>query len=97
MSNVIEANYSEQWLFPPSLEDLLPAGHPARLVREFVDALDLEKLGFKVEEKVETGRPAYAVSLQIKVILYGYMNRVRSTRGWERACYNDIGMLGTCQ
>lgn len=92
MSNVIEANYSEQWLFPPSLEDLLPAGHPARLVREFVDALDLEKLGFKAQV-AETGRPAYAVSLQIKVILYGYMNRVRSTRGWELACYNDIGML----
>ena len=92
MSNVIEANYSKQWLFPPSLEDLLPAGHPARLVREFVEALDLEKLGFKTEV-AETGRPPYAVSLQVKVILYGYMNRVRSTRGWERACYNDIGML----
>ncbi len=92
MSNVIEPDYSEQWLFPPSLEDLLPAGHAARLVREFVDAIDLEGLGFKVQG-AETGRPSYAVSLQIKVILYGYMNRVRSTRGWERACYHDIGML----
>jgi transposase len=92
MSNVIDADYGQQWLFPPSLEDLLPAGHPARLVREFVDALDLEKLGFK-EEVAETGRPKYAVSLGVKVILYGYMNRVRSTRGWERACYNDMGML----
>jgi transposase len=92
MSNVIEADYQQRWLFPPSLEDLLPACHPARLVREFVDALDLEKLGCKAEV-AETGRPAYGVSLQIKVILYGYMNRVRSTRGWERACYNDMGML----
>jgi transposase len=92
MSNMIEANYSQQWLFPPSLEELLPAGHPARFVREFVDALDLEKLGFKAEV-AETGRPAYSVNLQVKVILYGYMNRIRSTRGWERACLNDIGML----
>jgi transposase len=92
MSNGIEADYSEQWLFPPSLEDLLPASHAARLVREFVDAVDLEELGFKVEQ-AETGRPSYAVNLQVKVILYGYMNKVRSTRGWERACYNDIGML----
>jgi len=92
MSNVIEADYSQQWLFPPSLEDLVPAGHPARLIREFVDALDLEELGFK-SEVAETGRPSYAVSLQIKVILYGYMTRNRSTRGWERACFNDIGML----
>ena len=92
MSNVIEADYSKQWLFPPSLEQWIPASHPARLVREFVDAIDLEELGFKVQEAA-TGRPSYAVSLQIKVILYGYMNKVRSTRGWERACYNDIGML----
>ena len=56
MSNVIEPEYDQQWLFPPSLEDLLPAGHPARLVREFVDALDLEQLGFKTEVP-ETGRP----------------------------------------
>jgi transposase len=92
MSNMVEADYRQQWLFPPSLEDLVPAGHPARLVREFVDALDLEELGFKTEA-AETGRPCYAASLQIKVILYGYMNRNRSTRSWERACYNDIGML----
>ena len=92
MGKVIDADYSQQWLFPPSLEDLLPAGHPARLVREFVEAQNLEELGFKTEV-AETGRPRYAVSLQTKVILYGYMNRIRSTRQWERACYNDVGML----
>ena len=42
VSYEIEANYSEQWLLPPSLEDLLAAGHPARLVQEFVDAVDLK-------------------------------------------------------
>jgi transposase len=92
MSNAIDADYQQQWLLPPSLEDLLPASHPARLVREFVDALDLEKLGFQTEV-AETGRPGYAVGLLTKVILYGYMNRIRSTRQWEKACYNDIGML----
>lgn len=92
MGNVIDANYRQQWLLPPSLEDLLPARHPARLVREFVDALDLQKLGFNTEV-AETGRPGYAVSLLTKVILYGYMNRIRTTRQWEKACYNDIGML----
>jgi len=92
MSYGIEADYKQQWVFPPSLEDLLPSGHPARLVREFVDAQDLEKLGFKTQI-AETGRPTYAAGLLVKVILYGYMNRSRSTRQWERSCYNDIGML----
>ena len=92
MSIEIDANYSQRWLLPPSLEDLIPAEHPARLVREFVDAVDLEELGFQTRTS-ENGRPSYAVSLLTKVILYGYMNRVRSTRGWERACLNDIGTL----
>jgi len=92
MSNEIDANYSQRWLLPPSLEDLIPAEHPARLVREFVDAVDLEELGFQTRTG-EKGRPSYAVSLLTKVILYGYMNRVRSTRGWERACLNDVGTL----
>ncbi len=88
----IEANYKEQWLFPPTLEDLLPAEHPARLVREFVEAMDLKGLGFE-SRAVDLGRPNYSASLQLKVVLYGYMNRTRSCRGLERACMNDIGML----
>ena len=92
MSYEIEADYRQQWLLPPSLEDLLPAGHPARLVREFVEAVNLEELGFQTRI-ADSGRPSYATSLLTKVILYGYMNRIRSTRLWERACQNDIGML----
>ena len=88
----IDANYKEQWIFPPSLEELLPPEHPARLVREFVEAIDLKGLGFQTRE-VELGRPNYSASLLTKVILYGYMNRIRSCRGLERACMNDMGML----
>src|SRR5262245_19582939 len=92
MSYAIDADYRQQWLLPPSLEDLLPAEHPARLVREFVDVLDFDELGFKTEV-AETGRPRYATTMLTKEILYGYMNRLRTTRQCEKACYNDIGML----
>ena len=86
------ANYDQQWLFPPSLEDLLPEGHPARMVREFVEALDLDQMGFRVRVS-EDGRPNYSANLCLKVWLYGYMTKVRTTRPLERASKNDIGML----
>ncbi len=85
-------DYSKQWLFPPSLEDLLPPDHQARMVREFVEAQDLEKLGFKKREN-QMGRPYYGVDLLLKVWLYGYVTGNRSTRQMERACMDQIGML----
>src|SRR5262245_46983302 len=86
------ANYDQQWLFPPSLEDLLPGHHPARMIREFSDGQDLESIGFRVRVS-EDGRPNYSSNLLMKVWLYGYISRVRTTRTLERACMNDVGML----
>jgi transposase len=92
MSYEKQANYDEQWLFPPSLEELLPKDHPARMVREFVDAQDVEALGFKMRT-AEEGRPNYSSNLLLKVWLYGYVSKVRHTRGLERACMEQMGML----
>lgn len=92
MSYEKQANYDQQWLFPPSLEDLLPKDHPARMVREFVDAQGLEGLGFKVRT-AEQGRPNYSSNLLLKVWLYGYVSKIRHTRPLERACLDQIGML----
>jgi transposase len=92
MSGEIEANYNETWLFPPSLEELLPAAHPARMVREFIAGQDLKALGIKWKESAD-GRPGYSARLLLSVWLYGYMTKNRSTRGLERACLDQIGML----
>ena len=86
------ANYEQQWMFPPSLEQLLAMDHPARMIREFVDAQDLEAMGFK-RRTAEDGRPNYSSNMLLKVWLYGYVSKNRTTRGLERACMEQIGML----
>jgi transposase len=92
MGRAIRAEYGQLLLLPPSVEEWVPADHPARFVRDFVDALDLEQLGFKLPEARE-GRPAYAVDLLLKVWVYGYYSKIRSSRALERACYDSMAMV----
>jgi len=92
MSRTIRANYEQLLLLPPSVDEWVPSDHPARFVRDFIDALDLAELGFKVPEARE-GRPAYAADLLLKVWVYGYYSKVRSSRALERACYDSIALV----
>ena len=97
MSHEIQPDYETQYLFPRCLEEWVGPDHPARFVREFVDALDVEALGLTDEQQSRredpTGRPHYGVTLLLKVWLYGYMNRIRSSRALERACRDVVPFI----
>lgn len=101
MGKTIRENYEATYLFPPCVEDWVGEDHLARFVREVVDALDLVALGFEEvgpQEGCGRGRPQYAESILLKVWMYGYLTKVRSTRTLERACLNDVGLIWlTCR
>lgn len=92
MSTQIKANYEQDFLLPPSLEDWISKDHPSRYIREFVESLDLKELGFKVLTNDE-GRPYYSSDLLLKLWLYGYYQRIRSSRKLEIACKENISLI----
>lgn len=92
MAHLIDAEYSQEFLFPPSLEDWVGPDHPARFIREFVEAVDLRQMEVSWA-KGENGRPAYAAQLLLKVWLYGYFERIRSSRRLEKACRDHLGFI----
>src|SRR5207249_1354015 len=71
-------------LFPESVEDYITEDNPVRFIDAFVSSLDLAELGFRRAQPAETGRPAYAPGDLLRLYLYGYLNRVRSSRMLER-------------
>lgn len=92
MTREIRADYSQTFLLPPSLEDWVGADHPARFIRDFVESLDYEDLGFRMPLG-ETGRPPYSNQLLLSVWLFGYLQKIRSSRVLERACLDNISLL----
>ena len=80
-------------LFPALLDDYVAEDNPVRAVDVFVDGLDLDNLGFVGVQPLDTGRPAYHPGMMLKLYIYGYLNRVSSSRRLERECQRNIEMI----
>ena len=85
-------NRSQTSLFPVSLDDAVAAENEVRLIDAFVDHLNLPEFGFKVAH-TENGRPAYHPADLLKLYIYGYLNKVRSSRDLEKECRRNIEVM----
>jgi len=84
---------SQSTLFPERLEDFITEDNPVRVIDVFVEELDLRKLGFERVDPCTTGRPAYHPSILLKLYIYGYLNRVQSSRRLEREAQRNVEMM----
>src|SRR5471032_2604267 len=80
-------------LLPDSLDDYVSEDNPVRVVEVFIDELDLRALGFAGVEPASTGRPAYHPSTMLKLYLYGYLNRLQSSRRLEREAGRNVELM----
>ena len=84
---------AQSTLLPASLDDYVSEDNPVRVVDVFVDSLNLDKLGFVGVRPLETGRPSYHPGMMLKLYIYGYLNRVPSSRRLERECQRNIELI----
>src|SRR5215468_5195394 len=80
-------------LLPHCLDDYVTENNPVRVIEAFIDELDLATLGFEGVVPETTGRPAYHPSTLLKIYLYGYLNRVQSSRRLEREAQRNIELM----
>src|SRR6202011_4095576 len=90
---VVGDDRSQSTLFPERLDDYVGDDNPVRAIDVFVDELDLGELGFGGVEPRATGRPAYHPATLLKIYIYGYLNRVQSSRRIERECQRNIELI----
>src|SRR5215472_2427543 len=84
---------SQTLLFPEALEDYVSADNPVRFLDSFVGSLDLHALGFAKARCADTGRPPYDPAAMLKLYLYGYLHRIRSSRSLEAECHRNVEVI----
>jgi transposase len=94
MTRFVEgADCGQSTLLPECLDDWIDENNPVRVIDAFVDALGLAELGFAGVEPAVTGRPSYHPSVLLKLYIYGYLNRVQSSRRLEREAGRNVEVM----
>ncbi len=84
---------SQVTLLPECLDDFVAEDNTVRVVDAFIGELDLAYLGFEGAVPALTGRPSYHPSVLLKLYLYGYLNRIQSSRRLERECQRNVELM----
>src|SRR5499425_667796 len=84
---------SQATLLPEYLDDYIAEDNPVRAVDAFVEELDFKALGFEGADPAITGRPAYHPAVLLKIYIYGYLNRIASTRRLEREAQRNVELM----
>ena len=87
------ADRSQLSFLPECLEDWVDEDNPVQVIEAFVEALDLPALGFDGATPANTGRPAYHPAVLLKLYIYGYLNRVQSSRRLERETGRNVELM----
>jgi len=87
------ADRGQSTFLPECLDDWADENNPVRVIDAFVDALDLAGLGFEGVQPAVTGRPSYHPSVLLKLYIYGYLNRVQSSRRLEREAGRNLEVI----
>src|SRR3984957_15041349 len=94
MKRFIEGEDRKQvTLLPECLDDFVAEDNPVRIIEAFVEELELESMGFDGITPSTTGRPSYHPAVLLKIYIYGYLNRIQSSRRLERECQRNIELM----
>src|ERR1700716_3470213 len=86
-------NRTQSFLLPEALDDYETDTSPGPVVHVFIDDFDLQKLGFEGVEPALTGRPSYHPEVMLKIYIYGYLNRIQSSRRLEREAQRNVELM----
>ena len=84
---------SQVTLLPECLDDYVGPDNPVRVVEAFVEQLDLRQMGFEGIDPLATGRPSYHPAVLLKLYIYGYLNRIQSSRRLEREAQRNVELM----
>ena len=93
MTHIAGDDRDQTLLLPEALDDYVGHDNPVRFIDAFVDGLDLAAAGFIHQTPKSTGRPGYAPADLLKLYIYGYLNRVRSSRRLEAETHRNLEVI----